>query len=355
MRILITGICGFVGSELARGLLERFPNATITGLDNLMRPAARPPGRSCRPPAFTSAMATSVAPAISKPSPTATGSSTPPHSPASWPVSTAAPAHASSSNITSWAPSTSSNSPRPAKPASSFCPPAACTTYRPCAASLCAFPTKPSNSTRAPPLPPGCSPAGISDDFSTAAPISLYGSTKLASEALALEYGQAFNLPVIINRCGVLAGPGQFGTPEQGIFSYWLRAYALRRPLKYIGFAGSGHQVRNALHPADLLELLCRQLPLARDAAGIWTVGGGPANAMSLAQLSRWCAKTFGPHTVQPDLALRPWDVPWVVMDARKTQQRFAWKPVIALADILQQIAEHHRRHPQWLDLSRAL
>src|SRR5437763_1273286 len=52
---------------------------------------------------------------------------------------------------------------------------------------------------------------GIAENFSTAAPVSLYGASKLASETIALEYGEAFDFPVWINRCGVLAGAGQFG------------------------------------------------------------------------------------------------------------------------------------------------
>jgi CDP-paratose 2-epimerase len=91
------------------------------------------------------------------------------------------------------------------------------------------------------------------------APISLYGSTKLASEALALEYGATFNLPVFVNRCGVLAGTGQFGRADQGIFAYWLNSHLRRRPLKYIGFGGHGHQVRDCLHPRDLVPLLEKQ------------------------------------------------------------------------------------------------
>src|SRR6516162_10709398 len=80
----------------------------------------------------------------------------------------------------------------------------------------------------------GVSPAGVSEEFSTAAPVSLYGATKLASEALALEYGDTFGIPVWVNRCGVLAGAGQFGTAEQGIFSFWLHAWRSRRSLRYI-------------------------------------------------------------------------------------------------------------------------
>ena len=51
-------------------------------------------------------------------------------------------------------------------------------------------------------LPIGLSSEGISENFSTAAPISLYGATKLSSEVLALEYGRTFQFPVWIDRCG---------------------------------------------------------------------------------------------------------------------------------------------------------
>jgi CDP-paratose 2-epimerase len=59
---------------------------------------------------------------------------------------------------------------------------------------------------------------GVSEKFSTAPPISLYGSSKLASETIALEYAETFNFPVWINRCGVLAGAGQFGKAGPGHF-----------------------------------------------------------------------------------------------------------------------------------------
>src|SRR5207244_8754122 len=88
---------------------------------------------------------------------------------------------------------------------------------------------------------PGISSEGVSEDFSTAAPLSLYGSSKLASEILALEYGDAFHFAVWINRCGVLAGAGQFGRPDQGIFAFWINSYFRRRLLQYIGFDGQGH------------------------------------------------------------------------------------------------------------------
>src|SRR5499426_3426621 len=124
--------------------------------------------------------------------------------------------------------------------------------------------------------PPGLTPEGITEAFSTEAPLSLYGASKLASEVLALEYAAAFDLPVYVNRCGVLAGAGQFGKPDQGIFAYWIHSWARRRPLRYIGFGGAGYQVRDCLHPADLVPLIEAQMQHA-GAAGehIVNAGGG--------------------------------------------------------------------------------
>ena len=105
---------------------------------------------------------------------------------------------------------------------------------------------------------PGISSAGVSEEFSTAAPVSLYGATKLASEALALKYADSFGIPVWINRCGVLAGAGQFGTAEQGIFSFWLHAWRSRRSLRYIVAAAI------QLGAREFLTFEINQLRLAR-------------------------------------------------------------------------------------------
>lgn len=203
-------------------------------------------------------------------------------------------------------------------------------------------------------LPPGLTAAGIDETFSTAAPVSLYGATKLASEALALEYGETFNLPVFINRCGVLAGAGQFGRADQGIFAFWLNSHLRRRPLKYIGFGGHGYQVRDCLHPRDLVPLLEKQFaaPALPATDRIVNVAGGAASAFSLRQLTAWCDQRFGAHPVASDTAPRPFDLPWVVLDHAKATRLWSWQPQTSTLAILEEIAAHAERHPHWLDLS---
>jgi CDP-paratose 2-epimerase len=202
--------------------------------------------------------------------------------------------------------------------------------------------------------PAGLTDAGIDETFSTQAPISLYGATKLASEALALEYGETFGFPVFINRCGVLAGAGQFGRPDQGIFAFWINSHLRRRPLKYIGFDGLGHQVRDCLHPRDLVPLLEKQFAAGGLPATdrLINVSGGRASARSLRQLTAWCDERFGAHPVATDATPRPFDLPWVVLDYAKATRLWDWQPKTPVKAVLDEIAAHAQHHPEWLDLS---
>lgn len=195
----------------------------------------------------------------------------------------------------------------------------------------------------------GVSEAGISESFPVRQPISLYGATKLASEVMALEYGSTFGFPVWINRCGVLAGAGQFGTAEQGIFSYWLHAHAARLRLRYIGFGGQGYQVRDAFHPEDLADLVTAQMHRDPPQDAIYNAGGGASNAMSLAQLTRWCDDRFGKHAPESDPQPRPYDIPWLLMDSTRVAREFGWAPKRSLPSILDEIAAHVRDNPDWL------
>ncbi len=198
------------------------------------------------------------------------------------------------------------------------------------------------------------SAAGVREGFSTAAPVSLYGASKLASEALALEYGEAFGFPVWVNRCGVLAGAGQFGKADQGIFSFWLHSHARRRPMRYIGFDGGGHQVRDCLHPRDLVPLIGMQMAAGRggERPRVVNVSGGRGSARSLRELTAWCDGRWGAHAVGSEAMDRPYDLPWVVLDSSSAESTWGWRPRTTTEEILSEIAEQAERDPDWLGLS---
>jgi CDP-paratose 2-epimerase len=198
---------------------------------------------------------------------------------------------------------------------------------------------------------PGFSAQGVAENFSCEPPLSLYGSTKRASEILACEYADAFGVPVFINRCGVLAGAGQFGKMDQGIFSFWIHSWRAKRPLKYIGFGGTGHQVRDCLHARDLLPLIVRQLESPDPKAPrTLNVSGGVEQSASLQQLSAWCRQRFGPWHVAAETAERPFDVPWMVLDSSPARRVWDWSPRTPLEAIWSEIADHAGQNPHWLE-----
>ena len=198
---------------------------------------------------------------------------------------------------------------------------------------------------------PGFGAQGVAEDFSTEPPLSLYGGSKRASELLACEYAASFDLPVFILRCGVLAGGGQFGKIDQGIFSYWIHSYCQKLPLKYIGFDGTGCQVRDCLHARDLLPLVTQQITHPRkDAPRVLNVSGGLDQSASLRELSAWCARRFGAHTIATDSKNRPFDVPWLVLDASRAAQVWGWKPQVPLETLWHEIADWAEHNPDWLD-----
>src|SRR5262245_41260491 len=137
---------------------------------------------------------------------------------------------------------------------------------------------------------PGISSDGISEEFPCNTHRSYYGVAKLAAELLCQEYSSHGGLPVVINRCGVVAGPGQFGKTDQGVFTLWVAHHYFGRPLKYTGFGGKGVQVRDLLHPDDLCDLVGRQLQSWNLVSGrTFNVGGGRNNAVSLQEFTTLC------------------------------------------------------------------
>lgn len=198
--------------------------------------------------------------------------------------------------------------------------------------------------------------SGIPEDFPQNPPLSLYGVSKRCSELLALEYCGAFDFPVWINRCGVLAGPRQFGKADQGIFSFWIHRWARKLPLKYIGFGAKGLQVRDCLNPEDLVPLLLQQFDCTDHTAKpqIINLSGGIHSATSLQELSHWCSDRFGPHNVNASDENRPFDAAWIVLNSDRALREWNWMPSTPKEQLFDSIAQHAEANPKWLELCGA-
>jgi CDP-paratose 2-epimerase len=183
---------------------------------------------------------------------------------------------------------------------------------------------------------------GISISFPLDGPRSLYGATKLCAEHLLQEYCAQYGMKGIINRCGVIAGPWQLGKVDQGIFTYWLAQHYFRRPSCYIGFGGKGKQVRDLLHVDDLAMLILRQLEQIDHFQGeVFNVGGSVLSNLSLMETTRLCQEITGNDIeISSQLDTRPADVIWFIMDNGETTTIFDWKPSKDGQRILEDIYE---------------
>jgi CDP-paratose 2-epimerase len=351
MRILVTGACGFVGSTLALGLKEGWPDWEVIGLDNLVRA-----GSEMNRPVLRRKAIRLVHGDIRNPSDVET------LPPCDWIVDAAA----NPSVLAGVDGKTSSRQlvehnligtlnllERARFWQSGFLMLSSSRVYS--IRELAAIPVETQGDRFVPRADGagivGFGSRGVGEAFSTEPPLSLYGSSKRASELLATEYAAAFGLPVYINRCGVLAGAGQFGKMDQGIFSFWIHSWRANRPLKYIGFDGAGHQVRDCLHARDLVPLVARQMqqPEAR-LPRVLNVSGGMEQSASLRQLSAWCERRFGARQIAVEKGTRPFDVPWLVLDSSQAQRVWGWTPQTSLEAVWTEIAVHAEKNPQWLE-----
>ncbi len=197
----------------------------------------------------------------------------------------------------------------------------------------------------------GFGPEGVGIDFPLSGPRSLYGATKLASEIMLQEYSHQYQLPAIINRCGVVAGPWQLGKQDQGVFTHWLVSHELKRPLSYIGFGGHGKQVRDLLHIDDLVELILMQSRQIADFRGeIFPAGGSTFSNLSLLETTDLCRKITGNEIPMGAVAeTRPADVIWFVTNNQPTTDRFGWHPTRTAETILRDIHGWLKSQPDLL------
>jgi CDP-paratose 2-epimerase len=200
----------------------------------------------------------------------------------------------------------------------------------------------------------GASEEGIAEEFPLDQARSLYGATKLASELLIAEYADAYGLRTLVDRCGVLTGPWQMGKVDQGVFALWMAFHYFQKPLKYIGYGGTGKQVRDFLHVADLLDLIDIQIYNLEALKGqTFNVGGGIANTLSLNETTQLCQEITGHQIpITPVLETRVGDVPVFITDSRKVIAQTGWKPTRDARTTLTEIYEWIRQfEPQVKDI----
>jgi len=169
----------------------------------------------------------------------------------------------------------------------------------------------------------------IDENESTKGAKSIYGLTKLASEMFIEEFSYAFGIKYLINRCGVISGPLQFGKQDQGFVSLWMWKHINKQKLTYIGYGGHGNQVRDVLHINDLCNLILLQIKKFDKLHNkIFTVGGSNKSYTSLNNLTKICQKiTKNKIKINKQTKTSIYDIPYYITNNRLISRTYKWKP----------------------------
>lgn len=177
----------------------------------------------------------------------------------------------------------------------------------------------------------------INEKFNTSGIKSFYGFTKLSSEELIKEINYNNNFKYIINRFGVITGPWQFGKQDQGFVTLWVAKHILKKKLKYIGFNGTGLQSRDIIHIEDVCDIIFRQIKnINKIFNQTFNIGGGKKNFINLKQLSEICQKiTKNNITIKKILKTSNYDIPYFLNDNSKIKKFYNWMPKKNVQDIV--------------------
>lgn len=175
----------------------------------------------------------------------------------------------------------------------------------------------------------GISNKGISEKLSLDGARSFYGTTKLSSEMFIQEYAAFYGLKAAITRFGVIAGPRQMGKTDQGVVTLWMAKHYWKQSLKYIGYGGTGKQVRDLLHVDDVVSLIDLQIHQIEKFQGkIYNVGGGVENSASLLEMTSICENITGNKIqIDSEVETRTADLRIYITDNSLIEKEIGWKP----------------------------
>lgn len=188
----------------------------------------------------------------------------------------------------------------------------------------------------------GISQEGITEELSLNGPRSLYGSTKLASELFITEYADTYGLETVINRFGCIAGPWQMGKIDQGVMVLWISRHIFKKSLSYIGYGGLGKQVRDFIHIDDVFEAIDLQINnFDKIKNDVFNIGGGRNISVSLKELTGICEKVTG-NTIEiaSVLETRPVDLKMYITDNTKIHNILNWSPKKNIETLVQEVYE---------------
>ena len=173
---------------------------------------------------------------------------------------------------------------------------------------------------------------------------SPYGCSKGAADQYTLDYARIFGLKTVVFRHSSMYGGRQFATDDQGWVGWFCQKAmetknaTIKEPFT---ISGTGKQVRDVLHADDTKRLYMAAVSNIDKAKGhAFNIGGGHANSLSLLELFALLEKLIDVDLNYTKLPLREGDQRVFIADIAKAKQLLNWQPLVSTQDGVARMVE---------------
>jgi CDP-paratose 2-epimerase len=173
---------------------------------------------------------------------------------------------------------------------------------------------------------------------------SPYGCSKGAADQYMLDYARIFGVKTVVFRHSSMYGGRQFATYDQGWIGWFCQKAVEIQQKKHAGpitISGTGKQVRDVLHTADMKRLYRAALSHIDSANGqAFNIGGGMQNSLSLIELFHFLEKLLDIKIDYQRLPERQSDQFVFVADTDKASRLLGWAPQVSMEEGIRGMVE---------------
>jgi CDP-paratose 2-epimerase len=175
---------------------------------------------------------------------------------------------------------------------------------------------------------------------------SPYGCSKGAADQYMLDYSRIFGLKTVVFRHSSMYGGRQFATYDQGWIGWFCQKALEAREEAAPPFTISGHgkQVRDVLHADDMKRLYMAAVKNIGSARGeAFNIGGGAGNSLSLLELFALLEQVAKVKMAFTKVPVRQSDQRVFIADIGKAKRLLGWAPEVSAFDGVSRMVE-------WID-----
>jgi CDP-paratose 2-epimerase len=173
---------------------------------------------------------------------------------------------------------------------------------------------------------------------------SPYGCSKGAADQYMLDYAKMYDLKTVVFRHSSMYGGRQFATYDQGWIGWFCQQAVLNKKENSghtMTISGNGKQVRDVLHGDDMRNLYFAAVEKINDSRGqVFNVGGGMQNSLSLLELFTHLEKILDVQLQYDRLPPRESDQKIFIADLGKAKRLLEWEPLVSAEDGLRDMVK---------------